>query len=240
MASHLQHRRIVITRPEADAQAFADRLRARGAEPIMAPAIAIEFTDPVELDEALARLGEFDWIVFTSRNGVRAVFRRTQTITGPKVAVIGPATAEALAAHGVEPDFMPSAFVAESLLEEIGDVRDARMFLPRADIARETLADGLRQAGATVVEVAAYRTRTTIAVIPNPESIDAVTFTSSSTVRGFLEGAHVPTGAAIVCIGPVTAATARELGLEVAAVAAEFTEEGLIAALEQLFAGDVR
>ena len=124
MASHLQHRRIVITRPEADARTFADRLRARGADPIMAPAIEIEFTDPVELGEALARLDEFDWIVFTSRNGVRAVYRMIDSIAGPKVAVIGPATAEALAAHGVKHDFIPSAFVAESLLEEIGDVRN--------------------------------------------------------------------------------------------------------------------
>ncbi len=236
MASHLQHRRIVITRPEADARTFADRLRARGADPIMAPAIEIEFTDPVELGDALERIGEFDWIVFTSRNGVRAVYRMIDSIAGPKVAVIGPATAEALAVHGVKHDFIPSAFVAESLLEEIGDVRNTRILLPRADIARVVLADGLRSAGAIVEDIAAYRTRTATPSAVDLESVDAVTFTSSSTVRGFLERSTIPDGAAVVCIGPITAATASELGLEVAAVAAKYTEDGLIDALEELFA----
>ncbi len=236
MTSPLQDRRIVITRPEADARAFADRLRARGAEPILAPAIEIEFTDPVELDEALARLAEFDWIVFTSRNGVDAVFRRTSDITGPKIAVIGPATAEELAAHGLEPTLMPSSYVAESILEEIGDVQGASILLPCAHIARQTLPEGLRAAGAEVLEIAVYRTRTRADPLPNLESVDAITFTSSSTVRGFLERGIIPLGAAVVCIGPVTAATARELGLEVTAEAAEFTEDGLISTLEQLFA----
>jgi len=236
MTSPLQDRRIVLTRPETDARAFAHRLRARGAEPIVAPAIEIEFTDPVELDEAIARLAEFDWIVFTSRYGVEAVFRRTSSITGPKIAVIGPATAEELAAHGLQPTLMPSSYVAESILEEIGDVEGASVLLPRADIARDALPAGLRAAGAEVLEIAAYRTRTRTDPLPNLDSVDAITFTSSSTVRGFLECGNIPAGAAVVCIGPVTAATARELGLEVTAEAAEFTEDGLISTLEQLFA----
>jgi len=236
MTSSLQNRRIVITRPEADAQGFADRLRARGAEPIIAPTIEIEFTDPVELDEALARLDEFDWMVFTSRNGVDAVFHRTSDIGGPKIAVIGPATADALAAHGFETTFMPSSHVAEALLEEIGDVRGATMLLPCADIARDVLPAGLRAGGASVLEIAAYRTRTITEPLPDLGKVDAVTFTSSSTVRGFLERGSIPDGAEVVCIGPITAATAGELGLTVAAVAAEFTEDGMIATLEQLFA----
>ncbi len=236
VTSPLQDRRIVITRPEADARAFADRLRARGADPIVAPAIEIEFTDPVELDEALARIGEFDWIVFTSRNGVEAVFRRTSDITGPKIAVIGPATAEELTAHGLEPTLVPSSYVAESILEEIGNVQGASILLPRADIAREALPEGLRAAGAEVLQIAAYRTCTRADPLPDLESVDAVTFTSSSTVRGFLERGNIPPGAAVVCIGPVTAATARELGVEVTAEAAEFTEDGLISTLERLFA----
>ena len=236
MTSPLQNRRIVITRPEADARRFADRLRELGAKPVVAPAIEIEFTDPAELDEALGRLAEFDWIVFTSRNGVEAVFRRTSDIAGPKIAVIGPATAEELAGHGLEATLMPSSYVDESILEEIGDVEGASILLPRADIAREALPGGLRAAGADVLEIAAYRTRTISDPLPDLGSVDAVTFTSSSTVRGFLERGNVPNGAAVVCIGPITAATARELGLEVAAVAAEFTEDGLISTLEQFFA----
>jgi len=236
MTSSLQNRRIVITRPEADARRFADRLRARGAEPIVAPTIEIEFTDPVELDEALARLDQFDWIVFTSRNGVEAVFHRTSDIAGPKIAAIGPATAEALAAHGAEATLMPSSHVAEALLEEIGDVRGATMLLPCADIARDVLPAGLRAGGAAVLEIAAYRTRTITDPLPDLGRVDAVTFTSSSTVRGFLGRGNIPDRAAVVCICPITAATARELGIEVAAVAAEFTEDGMLTALEQLFA----
>src|SRR5574341_987959 len=121
--SPLAGRRIVITRPEADATRLADRLRALGAVPILAPAIRIEFTDPPELDGALANLAGYHWIVFTSRSGVEAVFRRTPAIAGPKVAAIGPATAGVLRAHGVEPDLVPAEYVAEAILEALGHVR---------------------------------------------------------------------------------------------------------------------
>ncbi len=235
MSSHLQNRRIVITRPAVDSQRLADRLRSLGAEPVIAPAIDIEFTDPVELDEALAKKDEFDWIVFTSRNGVEAVARRTKTLAGPKIAVIGPATAEAARAHGWEPSLMPPSYVAESVLDAIGDVGGAKILLPRANIARDVLPEGLRARGATVVVIPAYRTHTPTEPLPDLYGVDAITFTSSSTVRGFLARGSVPPGAVVVCIGPVTAATAEELGLEVAAVADEFTEDGLVNALEALF-----
>lgn len=227
----LTGRRIVITRPEADAARLADRLRALGAVPIVAPAIRIEFTDPPELDGALADLGAYHWIIFTSRSGVEAVFRRTRSITGPKVAAIGPATADTLRSHGVEPHLVPVEYVAEAILEALGEVRDLRFLLPRADIAREALADGLERRGAVVHEIAAYRTREVTDRRAELGPVDAVTFTSSSTVRGFLAGGPVPAGAKVVCIGPITAQTAREHGLDVAAVADRYTEDGLIAAL---------
>jgi uroporphyrinogen-III synthase len=227
----------VITRPEADATRLATRLRALGAVPVVAPAIRIEFTDPPELDRALAHVTAYHWMVFTSRSGVEAVFRRTASIAGPKVAAIGPATAAALRAHGVEPNLIPPEYVAEAILEAIGEVRGLRFLLPRAAIAREALVEGLRRRGAVVDEIAAYRTRE---VDDRPAAlgpVDAVTFTSSSTVRGFLAGGPVPAGAKVVCIGPVTAQTAREHGLEVAAVAEHYTEDGLIAALVVALAG---
>ena len=100
----------------------AERLRALGATPVVVPAIRIEFTDPPELDRALACIAGYDWVVFTSRNGVEAVFRRTRSIAGPRVAAIGPATAQALREHGVEPDLMPAEYVAEAVLDALGDV----------------------------------------------------------------------------------------------------------------------
>lgn len=227
----LTGRRVVVTRPGEDGVRLAGRLAAAGAEPILVPAIAIEFTDPPELDAALARLAAFDWVVFTSRNGVEAVFRRTERLAGPRIAAIGPATAAALAARGAPADLMPAEYVAEAVLEALGHVAGLRILLPRADIARRALADGLRAGGAHVTEVAAYRTRAAQTPRPDLSGTDAVTFTSSSTVRGFLAGGPVPGGAKVVCIGPVTARTARAHGLEVAAVADAYTEDGLIAAL---------
>ncbi len=233
--SNLAGRRIVITRPEADATRLADRLRALGAVPIVAPAIRIEFTDPPELDGALANLAGYHWIIFTSRSGVEAVFRRTTALAGPKVAAIGPATAAILRARGVEPDLVPEEYVAEAILEALGEVRGLRFLLPRADIAREALVDGLERGGAVVHEIAAYRTREVSVRRAELGPVDAVTFTSSSTVRGFLAGGPVPDGAKVVCIGPITAQTAREHGLDVAAVAEHYTEDGLIAALVAAF-----
>ena len=233
--STLAGRRIVITRPEADATRLADRLRGLGAVPIVAPAIRIEFTDPPELDRALVHLGAYHWIVFTSRSGVEAVFRRTSAIAGPKVAAIGPATAASLRAHGVEPDLVPAEYVAEAIVQSLGEVRGLRFLLPRADIAREALVEGLERRGAEVHEIAAYRTRELTDPRADLGPVDAVTFTSSSTVRGFLAGGPVPDGAKVVCIGPITAQTAREHGLQVAVVAEHYTEDGLIAALKAAF-----
>jgi uroporphyrinogen III methyltransferase/synthase len=233
--STLTGRRIVITRPEPDAGRLAERLRALGATPVVVPAIRIEFTDPPELDAALKRIAGYDWVIFTSRNGVEAVFRRTRSIAGPRVAAIGPATAQALRERGVEPDLMPTEYVAEAVLDALGDVAGRRCLLPRADIAREALTVGLTARGALVDEIAAYRTRPLAEQHADLGAVDAVTFTSSSTVRGFLAGGPVPEGARIVCIGPITADTARACGLSVSAVAQEYTEDGLIAALQEAF-----
>lgn len=234
----LDGRHVVITRPQADAERLAERLRRLGAIPHVAPAVEIEFTDPPELDAALAGIREYHWIVFTSRNGVEALFRRpaSRALTlqprpaTPRVAAIGPATAKSLRRHGLEADLVPHEYVAEAVVDALGDVRGLKILLPRADIARKALPDRLRERGAEVHEIAAYRSRSAGAP-PSIARADAVTFTSSSTVRGFLEHGPVPDGAKVICIGPITAATAREAGLEIAAMADEYTEDGLIAAL---------
>ncbi|MBI1722411.1 MAG: uroporphyrinogen-III synthase [Gemmatimonadetes bacterium] len=250
----LSGRRIVVTRPADRAARLIERLRARGAEPIPFPTIRLTPADPAPLDAAIAALDTFDWVIFTSREGVDAFFRRLDARGGMPaalagsggrassagvgrlgIAAIGPATAQALRDHRVEPALVPREYVAEALLEALGDVRGLRMLLPRADIARKALADGLRARGAEVVEVAAYRTVASGAPPPALEGVDAITFTSSSTVRHFVESGADFGRAKIVCIGPVTAATARELGLPVHAVASEYTEDGLIEALEGVF-----
>lgn len=232
----LHGRRIVITRPEEDAERLAGRLEALGAVPVLAPAIDIEFTDPPELEAAVAAVAQYDWVVFTSRNGVEAVFRKVDQLRGPKVAAIGPATAAQLRSRGVEPDLVPEEFVAEAVVEALGEVRGQRILLPRADIAREALPDGLRAKGAQVDVVVAYRTASRPPVDLDLAEVDAITFTSSSTVRGFLEGASVPPAVKVICIGPITARTARELGLTVHAVADHYTEDGLVEALLAAFA----
>lgn len=231
LVANLAGCRIVVTRPERDAVRLAGRLRTLGAVPIVVPAIQIEFTDPPELAAALADLTRFDWVVFTSKNGVQAVFRLTDTLRGPRVAAIGPVTASALRNTGIEPDLVPKQYVAEAVLDALGDVHGQCVLLPRADIARPALGDGLRARGAEVCEVAAYKTCAAPVARPDMTGVDAITFTSSSTVRGFLEGGPVPTGVKIVCIGPITARTAREHGLEVSEVAHEYTENGLLVAL---------
>jgi uroporphyrinogen-III synthase len=231
----LAGRRIVITRPEPDARHLADRLQALGAVPIVIPTIRIEFADPKPLDDALANIRSYDWIIFTSRHGVEAVFRRTKAIKGPRVAAIGPATAAELERHGVLPDVVPEEYVAEAVVEKLGDVQGNRILLPRADIARRALADDLRARGAMVEDLPVYRTRAAGDARPDLEGVDAVTFTSSSTVKNFVEGGPVPSGAKIICIGPITASTARECGLEVSEVAGNYTEDGLVAALLAAF-----
>ncbi len=241
-AGALQGRRIVITRPAEKGRRLAQRLRALGAVPIEFPTVRIEAADPGPLDEALRSLDGFDWVVFTSANGVEALFARlgaagkdARALDGRKVAAIGPVTAQALQQRGVEPALVPGEYVAEAILGALGEVRGLRFLLPRADIAREALAAGLKERGALVTEVAAYRTVGAVGpggVPPDLSGADAVTFTSSSTVRHFLASGAAVGRAKVVCIGPVTAATARELGLTVDAMAEEYTEDGLIRALD--------
>ena len=238
-AGALQGRRIVITRPAEKARRLAERLRSLGAVPIEFPTVRIEPAEAGPLDEALRGLDNFDWIVFTSANGVDAVFARlaatgkdARDVGRRKVAAIGPVTARALKEHDIVPSLVPNQYVAEAILESLGEVRGKRFLLPRADIAREALAVGLKQRGAVVTEVAAYRTVGVSGPPPDLSGADAVTFTSSSTVRHFLAAGAAVGTAKVVCIGPVTAATARALGLTVDAVAGEYTEDGLIQALE--------
>lgn len=240
----LRNKKILITRAREQASALADKIRALGGEPIEFPTIDFApLEDFSEMDRALARVDEFGWIVFTSANGVRAVAERLHTlgkeprvIASAKVAAIGPATARALQDLGLQVDFVPTKFLGEQIAIELPIERGQRVLLLRADIASNALEHGLGARGVEVRNVNTYRT-----VMPAAQAIDlgqvnAVTFTSSSTVRNFAMLAPRATRSilqrvAVFCIGPVTAETARELGLRVDAVAAEHTVDGLVNAM---------
>jgi uroporphyrinogen-III synthase len=232
---------VVVTRSAEQASTLVARLREHGATVVEVPTIAI--ADPADggtaLGAALADLDHFDWVVLTSTNGAD----RFLTALGPDrrpppVAVVGPGTAAAVRAAGIEPALVPERFVAEGLLA-VFPRGAGRVLLPQAEGARPVLADGLRAAGWDVEAVAAYRTVVADpppAVVERARQADAITFTSGSTVTGYLAvagaGALPPV---VVCIGPVTAAVADAAGITVTTVAAEHTIDGLVAAVEAVF-----
>ncbi len=242
-------RKVLVTRSRTQSSELASVLAERGAVPLELPVISIEMGDSAELDKAIGDKESFDWVVFTSANGVEALFDRIKALKkdsrwfgGKKVATIGPATAAALGCRGIRADFMPTEYIAEAILAELPEegIRDKRFLLPRADIAPPLLADGLRQKGAKVVEVAAYRTKGDTGTTPKQareivSKTDVITFCSSSTVENLLKLLPAPEIAAdivIACIGPITAGTATELGLRVDIVAPEHTIPGLVDAIE--------
>jgi uroporphyrinogen III methyltransferase/synthase len=241
-------KRVLITRPLAQSDRFAQQLWEAGAEPLVAPAIALgPPDDSAAAAAAVARVRDYAWVVFTSVNGVNAFFdllgaggRDARAFGDAKVAAIGTATAGALTRHGIRVDFVPAVYVNEAVAEGLVErtAPGERVLVFRAQEARDVLPETLRSAGRAVDVVAGYKTR----FVDDPhlgsiaEGADIVTFTSSSTVHGFaynVPGApDVLRHAVVAAIGPITAATARGLGIRVDVVAGEYTIEGLLAALE--------
>jgi uroporphyrinogen III methyltransferase/synthase len=257
----LQGRRVVVTRAREQAGELAARLAEAGAEPIEFPTIAIEpVADATPLDRAL--LEPYDWVIFTSVNGVEAVWTRlralgrdARSLGDARLGAIGPATAAALAAHGLYADFVPAEYVAEAIVAGLGPVAGQRILLPRSDAARPTLAEGLRERGAHVTDVVVYRTVTAgrddrrgraIAAMLAAGQVDALTFTSSSTVRGFATALGLSADGqpefgvwpCVACIGPITAQTARKHGIPVHVVASTYTVAGLVDALIAYYGGN--
>ena len=254
----LDGRTIVVTRAAAQAQRFTQLLEEAGARVLEAPAIVIAPPPSWEpLDAALDALGTFTWVIFTSVNGVAMVDRRLparglawEALAGRRVAAIGPATADALAEHGVRPDLVPGEYRAEGLLEQLrGVITPAdRVLLPRAAQTRDVLVTGLRRLGAQVTEVPAYATRRADAGAARLRealaagAIDAVTFTSSSTARNFAEMFTDDERRSwlgrvtVASIGPITAATATEYGLTTNVMPGEYTIPALARALAEHFA----
>lgn len=277
-ARPLQGKRILVTRTREQASSFSGRLRKLGAISVEFPVIRI--APPLDwqpLDDALRHLcgatfTYYDWLIFTSVNGVESVFERLNEFglslpvaSATRVAAIGPATAAALARYGVRTDLVPDEYIAEGVAAAlIDDARQRgtslvgkRILLPRAAVARDVLITELKAAGAIVQEVAAYRTLPVssddaqgleVVRMLQAGELYMLTFTSSSTVRNFMHWltSSAPTMAEklrintagetlpiIACIGPVTAQTARELGLHPRIEATTFTIDGLIEAIVQ-------
>ncbi len=253
--SPLFGKRVLVTRTRQQASALSALLASRGAVPVELPVIAVEPLDSAaSLDKALADISAYQWLVFTSANGVGLFFDRltargldARALGGVRLAVIGPGTARALQEHGIKADFMPESYVAEALAAGLAPMLASgdRVLLPRAEGGRSVLIEELQKAGTSVDEVLLYRARPGEDVAERAkevfaEGVDAATFASSSTVRGLVDALGgdpaAVNGCAVACIGPVTAETARGLGVRVDAVGEEYTIPGMVDALEGWFA----
>ncbi|MGH7866746.1 MAG: uroporphyrinogen-III synthase [Candidatus Dormibacteraceae bacterium] len=248
----LAGRRIVITRARDQASGFHQALVELGATVVDLPTIEIRDPDSWEpLDSAIARMNQFNFLILTSVNGVRSLVNRlracgrdTSDLERLEVGAIGPATAEALHGSGVRVDFMPQEYQAEGLLESLNgcDVRGKQFLIPRAKVARDLVPRELTKRGASVEVVEAYQTVTPgyapgevkRRLTPRP---DVLTFTSSSTASHFVklvmkEGLFPEVKSCLIAsIGPITSATLRKLGMQVAVEAKESTVPGLIKAI---------
>lgn len=254
----LAEKRIVVTRARAQAESLAQRIEEAGGEVIEFPTIEIQPPeDFFAFDAALEKIETYDWLIFTSVNSVEPFLSRLKrqgksaaALATVGIGAIGPETAKRLEESGLRPALVPARYQAEGILDAIAaeSVHGKRVLIPRAVEAREILPQTLRERGAVVDVVVAYRT-VLPAVDPTPLTerlrrgeIDAVTFTSSSTVKNFVRlfgerhlGA-VLAGSAIACIGPITARTVQQLGGCADIVAEEFTIPGLVRAMSEYFA----
>jgi len=253
-------RRVLVTRPEGQSESLSLALRDLGAEPIELPTIQVAAaSEPQLLRDAVQQLADYQWLIFTSVNGVKYFFEALYASGGDarrlgalKLAAIGPATSLALVQHGLRADLVPDEYrgeaVAEAIARASGDLTGVRILLPRAQVARDALPNMLRDAGAQVDVIPAYRT-----VAASADSfakirerleqgtIDVVTFTSPSTVDNLfaaLGGAATQLLARtqLAAIGPITAQALAARGHRAQVVASSYTSEGLVAALVALSA----
>jgi uroporphyrinogen III methyltransferase/synthase len=243
---------VLVTRAREQASGLSALLRSYGASVVEYPAIRIApAEDYADLDAALRQARWYDRICFTSVNAVAAVDARLQaldlgwpSLAPARIAAIGPATTRALEAHGAAVAYVPDRFLAEAVAEGLPDAEGARILLARADIADTRLVEALQARGARVDQFVAYRTLVgdedagTVRDRLQSGTIDVVTFASSSTVRNLCRalGDEAPAllkRTLVACIGPVTAGTAREFGLEPRIVATEHTIPGLVRAMRE-------
>ncbi len=246
---------VVITRPERQADDLAKRLAAQGAQPIAFPTIAIEPpADWRELDDAMDQLESYQWLIFTSANGVHFFFDRlrrkgrdVRDLKDIKICCIGPATASQIEARGIRVDLVPDEFIAEGILKSFAsmDLQGQKILIPRAAQARDILPETLKKQGADVTVAATYRTvnsgrkKEELTEWIDSGDVDVITFTSSSTVTNFVEimgtDYKLPSPIKIACIGPVTAATAKKAGFVIDILHEAYTMEGLVQSLVNYF-----
>ncbi len=250
-------KRILVTRSREQASDLSERLRDLGARPVEFPTIEVIPPESwADADHCAANLAKYDWIIFTSVNGVKFFLERLfalgfdiRDLKGPRMCAIGPKTAEALEALKVRVDFVPPEYRAEAIFAglRIEDLKGKRILIPRAKIARDVLPEELRKAGASVEVVEVYRT---VRPEGNAEeikgwlregAISAITFTSSSTVSNFVEMIGVPearqltAGVPIASIGPITREKARSFGIRTTVMPNEYTIPALVEALAEFF-----
>ncbi len=250
-------RKILVTRAREQASELSDRLRQLGAVVVEIP--TIEMIPPQswdDVDHCISRMDGYDWIIFTSANGLKFLLQRLvdsgqdiRALKGPKICAIGPGTAQALQASKIRVDFVPGEYRAEAIFEGLGkeNLNGKRILIPRAKVARDVLPAALKNSGALVDVVEVYQT-----VCPREKALEAlellrqrtlsaITFTSSSTVTNFVElvgekdVAELAQGVTIASIGPVTAEKARNLGLVTNVMPREYTIPSLVEALVEHF-----
>ena len=246
-------KRILVTRSRSQASDLVDLVERKGAEAIEFPTIKIEPPPSYkQLDSAIGNLSKYQWVIFTSANGVDFFFDRLQALgkdlrelKGIKIAAIGPATANRLAGLQLIIDYVPSEYKAEAVIEGFKEfaLPGLNVLIPRAEVAREILPQQLREMNINVDVATAYRTVSDsskveeIKALLEKQEIDIVTFTSSSTVKNFvkllrdLDLSKILENIKVACIGPITANTVHALGLRVDIEAEEYTIHGLVAAI---------
>ncbi|NNU83172.1 uroporphyrinogen-III synthase [Geobacillus sp. BMUD] len=252
--SALVGKTVLVTRGKEQAASFSAKLRAVGAVPVEIPLIAIRPTAPEEIAAAAGRLGEYRWLIFTSANAVRFFFPHVSLPRPlPEMAVVGRKTAAALAEYGLSPALVPDDYTAERLADLLmphvkqGD----RVLFVKGNLARPTLSEALRSAGAVVDELTVYETepdesgREQLLALLHSRKIDVVTLMSPSAVDSLArlldqEADALLSGVAVACIGPVTKEAAERAGIPVHICPTDYTTDGIMEAMEQYFSMEGR
>ncbi|ADG82000.1 uroporphyrinogen-III C-methyltransferase [Thermincola potens] len=246
-------KRVLVTRSREQASALSEKIEALGGEPWEFPTIDIAEPDDFgPMDRAIEEIEKYDWIILTSVNGVKSFFKRLNDKTkdirdlkGIRLCAIGPKTREELEKYGLRCDFVPNEYRAEAIIEGLKneDMSGKKVLLPRADIARKIIPDTLKELGAEVEEVVAYKTvmgagnAQLLRDMLAEKKLQILTFTSSSTVKNFVQMLDAPNlqdllaDVTVASIGPITSNTAKELGIRVDVEAQEYTIDGLVEAI---------
>ena len=244
--SFLKGKKVLITRGEGESGAFASSIRCNGGIPITLPLICFQACDLTDAEKRMISLVHtYDWLIFTSKNGVNYFFQQYKEQSLPKIAVIGKQTEEQLKQYGHSSDFIPSEFVAETFVQEFISLlrKEERVLVIKGNLARTVIRDRIREFGCICDEVVLYKnempqeSEEKLHQLLLTEEVQLVTFTSSSTVQHFMRAVkryqlyEKINKLTFACIGPIAKKTAEEYGLSVAICAEIYTMEGLLQAI---------